>query len=321
MSRRATVSLDLDNQWSYLKTHGDSEWRLFPSFLDVAIPHILECCEDLNLVISFFVVGQDAALDKNGRVLSDLGSTRHEIGNHSFHHEPWLHLKSPEEIHAELSAAHRAIADATGREPKGFRGPGYSISVGTLESLIELGYQYDCSTLPTFIGPLARFFYLRRGRFDAEDLELRARLFGTFTEVLQPIKPYRWISESGQSLVEVPVTTMPFLRLPIHLSYLMFLCQYSPRIARGYLRLALLLCRQAGVQPSVLLHSHDFLGGDDVPELRFFPSMRVPGARKRYLVRTFLRQLLADHDVVPIGDHVATISEESLPSRQLQTLT
>ena len=38
----ATLSLDLDNQWSYMKTHGDAGWETFPSYLDVAVPRILD---------------------------------------------------------------------------------------------------------------------------------------------------------------------------------------------------------------------------------------------------------------------------------------
>jgi len=37
----ASLSLDLDNQWSYMKTHGDAGWELFPSYLDIVIPRVL----------------------------------------------------------------------------------------------------------------------------------------------------------------------------------------------------------------------------------------------------------------------------------------
>ncbi len=29
-----SLSLDLDNKWSYLKTHGDAGWDAFPSYLE-----------------------------------------------------------------------------------------------------------------------------------------------------------------------------------------------------------------------------------------------------------------------------------------------
>ena len=53
---------------------------------------------------------------------------------------------------ASCRQAHDAIEAATGGRPRGFRGPGFSLSEGTLAALVELGYRYDASTLPTFIG-------------------------------------------------------------------------------------------------------------------------------------------------------------------------
>jgi hypothetical protein len=41
MSPAASISLDLDNLWSYLKTQGVSGWESFPSYLDVVVPRIL----------------------------------------------------------------------------------------------------------------------------------------------------------------------------------------------------------------------------------------------------------------------------------------
>ena len=34
----ASLSLDLDNKWSYMKTHGDQGWEAFPSYLDAVVP-------------------------------------------------------------------------------------------------------------------------------------------------------------------------------------------------------------------------------------------------------------------------------------------
>ena len=45
----ASLSLDLDNKWSYLKTHGDPCWESFPSYLDVLVPRVLEFLAQRNL--------------------------------------------------------------------------------------------------------------------------------------------------------------------------------------------------------------------------------------------------------------------------------
>ena len=60
----ASLSLDADNQWSYMKIHGDDGWESFPSYLDVLAPRALDVLARHQLRITFFVVGQDAALPR-----------------------------------------------------------------------------------------------------------------------------------------------------------------------------------------------------------------------------------------------------------------
>src|SRR4029079_8148677 len=148
----ARLSLDLDNKWSYLQTDGDGGWEKFPSYLDVVVPRFLDLLSDLSLRITVFVVVQEAARAPNRESLASISAAGHGVGNHSFHHEPWLHLYSPAQIEEEISAAEEALAAATGVLPIGFRGPGYSLSPAVIECLARRGYQYDASTLPTVIG-------------------------------------------------------------------------------------------------------------------------------------------------------------------------
>lgn len=273
----ASLSLDLDNKWSYLKTHGDA-WEHFPSYLDVVVPRVLQFLKERDLSITFFIVGQDAALAPNHAVLRSIAEAGHEIGNHSFHHEPWLHLYSEKEVETELALAEESIAAATGVRPMGFRGPGFSVSPTVLRVLARRGYRYDASTFPTFLGPLARAYYFAKAKLPPEEKAKRKLLFGKFREGFRPLKPYRWATEPP--LVEIPVTTMPWLKVPIHVSYVLYLACFSRIAALAYFRTVMLMCRAAGVQPSMLLHPLDFLGGDDVSELAFFPAMSLPAERK-----------------------------------------
>ena len=315
MKPLASLSLDLDDQWSYMKTHGDAGWESFPSYLDLLVPRVLDFLAARGLRITFFIVGQDAALEKNRAALAAIAAAGHEVGNHSFHHLPWLHLYAEEEIERELAQAEEAIAAATGQLPRGFRGPGFSLSAATLAVLSRRGYRYDASTLPTFLGPLARLYYLMTARLSAEEKRRRKRLFGTFGEGLRPLAPYRW-RLGERKLLEIPVTTMPVLRTPIHLSYLLYLGQYSPGVARRYFQAALALCRSGKIGPSILLHPLDFLGGDDIDALRFFPAMRRPSGDKVRQVSDHLAQLGGSFRVVTMGEHAAALEGEAdLPER------
>ena len=312
MKPLASLSLDLDNEWSYLKTHGDLQWEALPSYLDVVVPRALDLLRSLDLTITFFVVGQDAALDRNRDAIAALARAGHEIGNHSFHHEPWLHRYSGAQVREELSRTEDALADVTGTVPVGFRGPGYSLSPTVLEVLVERGYLYDASTLPTVIGPVARAFYFRSARLDASQREERADLFGSASEALRPLSPYRW-DVGADGLIEIPVTTLPGFRVPFHVSYLLYLADRSPALARTYFRTALFMCRAARVAPSILLHPLDLLGGDDVGSLSFFPGMAMSGKEKRELVGGFLGLFAERYEICTVGEHAASVAGSALP--------
>jgi len=315
----ASLSLDLDNKWSYLKTHGDRGWESYPSYLEMVVPRFLKVLDDLGLKVTVFVVGQDAALGRNQDILASISDTGHEIGNHSFQHEPWLHRYSDEELEEELSSAEEAISAATGTHPTGFRGPGYSLSPSVLAHLARRGYQYDASTLPTFLGPLARAHYLMTSQLSDAQREERQRLFGTWTEGFRPLRPYWWqfgedeanISPTPRRLLEIPITTLPLLRAPFHFSYLLFLRQYSQTAAWVYWRLAMRTCSLAGLGPSLLLHPLDFLGGDDEPDLTFFPAMRMRGTEKVTFVRSVLADFAKQFDVAPLAKHADYLTSQN----------
>jgi hypothetical protein len=306
----ASVSLDLDNKWSYLKTHGDAGWEALPTYLPLVVPRILQFLRERGLTITFFVVGQDAARAENAAVLRSIPAAGHEVGNHSFKHEPWLHLYSEREVEQELVSAEEAIAAATGQRPRGFRGPGFSLSPTVLRVLARHGYVYDASTFPTFLGPLARAYYVLTARFSTQEKQQRKALFGKLRDGFRPLRPYRWETEAGP-LLEIPVTTLPLFKVPLHASYLLYLASYSPALATAYFRTGLLLCRMAAVQPSFLLHPTDFLDSEDVPELSFFPAMTMPRESKLGLMGKFLDLLGSGFEIGTMRRHADAVAERS----------
>jgi peptidoglycan-N-acetylglucosamine deacetylase len=307
----ASLSLDLDNLWSYMKTHCDPGWETFPSYLDVVVPRVLNFLKERNLHITFFVVGQDAALEKNHNAIRAIAEAGHEIGNHSFSHEPWLHLYTDQQIESELSSTEEHIQKITGQRPIGFRGPGYSLSLSVLRILSQRGYQYDASTLPTFLGPLARAYYFMTTKLSPEEKKSRKLLFGQWRDGLRPIRQYRWLIDGrSDGLVEIPVTTMPLFRIPFHVSYILYIYRFSPVLARLYFRVAMMLCKLTRTQPSLLLHPLDFLGGDDIKELSFFPAMNLRGEEKVRLVSDILRIYSDYFTIVPMRQHARAMSEK-----------
>lgn len=308
----ASLSLDLDNLWSYMKTHGDTGWESFPSYFDIVVPRILSFLEKHDKKITFFVVGQDAALQKNHAALQSIADAGHEIGNHSFNHEPWLHLYTEQQIVADLTQAQEHIEQVTGQKPVGFRGPGFSLSLSVLRVLTQRGYYYDASTLPTFLGPLARAYYFMTAKLDPEEMKVRKLLFGELRDGLKPLRPYRWkIDGRNDGIIEIPVTTMPILKIPFHISYILYIYRFSPVLARTYFRIAMILCRLTHVSPSLLLHPLDFLGCNDIKELSFFPAMNLHAEEKLHLIDDILDIYSKAYTIVPLIEHARAINREN----------
>lgn len=297
----ASVSVDLDNLWAYLKTHGDPDWQRMPSFLPAATSRLIEVLGSRHVTV--FAVGADVEREDGAKAVAELRAAGHEIANHSYGHEPWLHRYSRDQLEWELARTEDAIVAAGAPRPRGFRGPGYSVSPPLLDLLAERGYDYDASTWPTWIGPIARAYHNRSAGPGA--LAGRDELFGGFSRVFAPNDPYRWRTGAGVDLVELPVTTMPLLRLPMHGAYLLRLHQSSPRLARRYFATALGLCRTLGVTPSLLVHPTDVLGPRDAPGMEFFPGMAVPVEEKVALLSWVLTSLERHFEIVGTAEQVA----------------
>lgn len=301
LKRPASVSIDLDNLWSYLKTAGTPGWETYPGYLDLVVPRILDCLKRQDIKATFFIVGRDAANPANAAALRSIADAGHEIANHSFEHEPWMPTFSDQELMMDFQRSEQAIEAATGQRPRGFRGPGFCTSSKIRDVLRLRGYQYDASLLPTFIGPVARFYFELVNKLPARERGRRKLLYGGFSNGTLPLKPF----EIRPGLMEVPVTTLPVVRLPMHLSYLLFLAKHSGALARLYWQVGVAMCRISGTAPSLLLHPTDFLDLEDVPEMKTFPAMGIPAKTKIALVEHTLRSLKKHWEPGTITAHAA----------------
>lgn len=317
----ASLSLDLDDQWTYMKTHGDPGWESYPSYLSYAVPRILDFLDEHQTKITFFIVAQDAEFEHNHEVLADIARRGHDIGNHTFHHDPWLHIYSEQEINDELARAEDHIQRVTGVRPKGFRGPGFSFSDSVLRVLARRGYRYDASTFPNILNPLARAYFLWTSKMTKEERETRKGLFGSWKDGFRSNKPYQWHTE-GYELTEIPVTTMPLFKVPIHASYVLFLATFSYGLAITYFRFALTMCRLTRTMPSILLHPLDFIGCDDTEDLSFFPAMRVKSDLKIKVMHKVFDMLGKHYDLVTMKQHAEKVSAKgSLTTKRVPAIT
>jgi len=174
--------------------------------------------------------------------------------------------------------------------------------------LAERKYIFDATTLPTYIGPVARMYYFWQSDFDEEEKAQRSKSFGSIRDGLRPCGAYWWAVSPAERVLEIPVTTIPILRLPFHLSYLIYLGKYSFFLMLAYLEMAMLLCKTRHIEPSFLLHPHDLLGGDEVPELRFFPGMDLSVNRKIEMFHAAMKRIRRHFNPIDITDYANLVA-------------
>ena len=175
-------------------------------------------------------------------------------------------------------------------------------------------YIFESSLLPTYISPLMRQYYFWKSTLSKEEKESRKELFGSFKEGFYPLKPFLWQFNNNQELLEIPVTTMPILKLPFHQSYLLYISNISVGLMKLYLNFAISMCKITGTQPSFLLHPLDLIGADHVPELSFFPGMNIKSEQKLKVFKTAMQILKKNFELVNMSQFADSLS----PYKKLQ---
>ena len=188
----ASFSLDLDNQWAYLRTHGDNTWKSFPSFLDIVAPRISTFFAEFPHKPTIFVVGKDLDSTDGRSAVKMFADEGFELGNHSENHRADFHNLTTGEIRYEVACCEEKITALTNQSIFGFRGPSFQISDGIADVLVERGYRYDASSYPTSIGPLARAYHFCTSQLSAEEKDSQRHLFGHFGNAFASLERYAW---------------------------------------------------------------------------------------------------------------------------------
>jgi peptidoglycan-N-acetylglucosamine deacetylase len=293
----ASLSMDLDNKWAYLRAAGRADWEDRPGYLPLVVDRIVDLLGECDLPLTVFTVGRDLAEDSDCEAVQSFSRLKSwEPANHSLNHLPWMHTMDEAEIADEIEITGARICEVTGRRPLGFRGPGFSCPDEVLRVLWRNKYIYDASIFPTSIAPIARMVFLLKSNLQGEQREKAKKLYGGFRSLRQPNRPFERKID-GHSLWEIPVTVMPLTRTPIHFSYFTYLASYSTLAAKAYFTQAILLCKLTGTPPSLLLHPPDFLGREDDSDMAYFPAMNMSREDKLSIVRWGLKKYAEAFDV------------------------
>lgn len=306
----ASISLDFDNKWAYLRAAGREDWKQSSSYLPLAADRIVSMLGELNLPLTAFIVGRDLQDARDGEAVRSLSRLRQcEYANHSMNHLPWMHTMDDHEIHDEIAQTHDAIESVTGQRCVGFRGPGFSCPEEVLRVLGKLDYVYDASIFPTSMAPVARAVFLMRTQLQGEQREKAKKLYGGFAAMRNPNRPFERTMDDAR-LWEIPVTVMPFVRTPIHFSYFTFLAGFSTMAAKAYFGSAIRFCRLTRTPPSLLLHPPDFMGAEDDSDMAYFPGMKMKRESKLRIVRWALEKFARAFDVRCMIDQISTMDAQ-----------
>lgn len=272
-----SVSVDLDGLGCYAAIHGlslrldDLALRAVP---ELAVQRFCELFDSLGVRATFFVIGREAAIAP--AQLKGAAGAGHEIASHSYAHDYALSRRTREEIAQDLALAERAIEDASGQRPRGFRAPGYTLSASLLDAVRERGYVYDSSLLPSppyyAAKAAALLLYALRGRKSQS-------ILGSPGQLIAPRRPHR-----HRGVRELPVATLPVLRAPVIGSTVL----PFPWLARRAF---------AGGHLNLELHGIDALDRTDVPReiAAAQPGLRMPASGKLRRLRGLLAALPGQH--------------------------
>lgn len=150
MKCAAAVTFDIDaDSLIRCARPDDADLRLQPISMGrygptVAVPRILETYRRLGLRQTFFMPGW--VMQNYPDTVESILKDGHEIGHHSWMHEdPMTHS---DECEAELfGRAMDVHVSMTGKKPRGYRAPVYSLTPAMVDRLIEHEFLYDSSMM------------------------------------------------------------------------------------------------------------------------------------------------------------------------------
>jgi len=207
------VHIDCDNFWVYEKEFGCKLIFDNKYFYEVSLVRILDILNLYDIKGTFFIIGKDLLTYDCENFCKLVVSSGHSIGNHTYSHYSNYGKLNQEERDTEILKCHEIIVNKLGVQPKAFRAPGYSNKPGDWVILNKLGYTYDSSTLP---GPTTLIIKLLT-QFNEY---YKNKELNVINNLVASTKIRKLKFQTDNYFYTVPIGVLPFIRLPIHSSFL-----------------------------------------------------------------------------------------------------
>lgn len=213
-----------------------------PFFIGAA-DRFFKMSEKYNFKYSIFIVGKDLENPEVHARVRAWAAAGHEIGNHSYTHDPNLGSLPREKMEYEVMKSHELITACTGKEPRGFISPSWSTSGDLVDILIKHNYLYDTSIFPSYFQflVLLKLIILTKGRHKNfyTSFRLRRDKWAFFFAPKKPyfIKPDSLIKKQQDGLLMLPLPVVTPLRFPCwHTMYFIFGKTFTNWILRRALK-------------------------------------------------------------------------------------
>lgn len=142
------LTFDIEDWYNVDFISENFNWDKFEVRIYQGVDRILERLDKDNIKATFFCLGWLA--EKHPTIIKKIDLFGHHIGCHSYQHQLSFRF-SEQQFRDDTYKAKLLIENAIGKEVNAFRAPGFSITkknLWALETLVQLGFKYDCSIFP-----------------------------------------------------------------------------------------------------------------------------------------------------------------------------
>lgn len=272
------LHVDVDNLWNYEREYGVPNSGNLDQMYTQALPKLLGLFKMHNQRATFFVVGCDLASESCKTFCEQASSAGHEIANHTYSHPAHMYRMSKQEKEDEILRCNEAITKVTNKPVVGFRAPGYYLDRDVVEILIKHNFLYDTSVMPSIFTPLiGKFISWKAGKPLDKAFGSKNRAF--FSTHIKKI--YSEV-DKDKFIYEVPIATLPIVRLPVHSTSIFFFGTF-------YWRLIQALSFLRSPDYTYVFHSIDALDyPSDGALINKVPTLKWPLAKRLALIETIL---------------------------------
>ncbi len=223
----AVIHIDCDGELALSNHYGKS----FSGEKDSVYPALnlfLDIFKRNGIKATLFVVGKDIENELKREIIQRALNEGHELSNHTYSHPGSFSRLSTEEKIFEISKAQEIFKRYFNQKAYGFRAPNFEAGTELIEILNKLGFAYDSSLLPTPYSPVIRQVKSIFNRLCVQK-DISYGYLSSILNCLASRYPYIPSDEAiwkrkkqgfePKSLIEIPVTVSPVLKIPCHASY------------------------------------------------------------------------------------------------------